>query len=133
MKLTEIYAKKKNVLSFEIFPPKKDDELKDIEPTLDVLCELSPDYISVTFGAGGSSNNNKTIALAKKIKDVYHVEPVVHLTCLCYDRHEIDEFAKQIAASGKRLFAAVVCQPTALPFRKAASACRAFNSSTLLQ
>ena len=100
MKLTEIYAKKKNVLSFEIFPPKKDDELKDIEPTLDVLCELSPDYISVTFGAGGSSNNNKTIALAQKIKEVYHVEPVVHLTGLCYDRHEIDEFSKQIADQG---------------------------------
>ena len=100
MKLTEIYSNKKNVLSFEIFPPKKDDELKDIEPTLDVLCELKPDYISVTFGAGGSSNNNKTIALAKKIKEVYHVEPVVHLTCLCYDKHEIDEFAREIAAEG---------------------------------
>ncbi len=100
MKLTDIYAQKTNVLSFEIFPPKKDDELKDIEPTLDVLCELKPDYISVTFGAGGSSNNNKTIALAKKIKDIYHVEPVVHLTCLCYDKHEINEFSKEIADAG---------------------------------
>ncbi len=100
MKLTDIYNSKENVLSFEIFPPKKDDELKNIEPTLDVLCDLKPDYISVTFGAGGSSNNNKTIALAKKIKEVYHVEPVVHLTCLCYSKEEIDEFAKQIAAEG---------------------------------
>ena len=100
MKLTDIYNSKENVLSFEIFPPKKDDELKNIEPTLDVLCDLKPDYISVTFGAGGSSNNNKTIALAKKIKEVYHVEPVVHLTCLCYSKEEINEFAKQIAAEG---------------------------------
>lgn len=100
MKLTEIYSKNNNVLSFEIFPPKKDDELKNIEPTLDVLCDLKPDYISVTFGAGGSSNNNKTIALAKKIKEVYHVEPVVHLTCMCYSKAEIDEFTKQIAAEG---------------------------------
>lgn len=100
MKLTDIYNSKENVLSFEIFPPKKDDELKNIEPTLDVLCDLKPDYISVTFGAGGSSNNNKTIALAKKIKEVYHVEPVVHLTCLCYSKNEIDEFAKEIAAEG---------------------------------
>lgn len=100
MKLTDIYNGKKNILSFEIFPPKKDDELKNIEPTLDVLCELEPDYISVTFGAGGSSNNNKTIALAKKIKEVYHVEPVVHLTCMCYSKAEIDEFTKQIAAEG---------------------------------
>lgn len=101
MKLTEIYEnKKKGVLSFEIFPPKKDDELIDIEPTLEILSDLKPDYISVTFGAGGSSNNNKTIALAKKIKEKYHIEPVVHLTCLCYDRGEIDRFAKEIAAEG---------------------------------
>lgn len=100
MKLTEIYSSKKNVLSFEIFPPKKDDELKNIEPTLDVLSELKPDYISVTFGAGGSSNNNKTIALAKKIKENYGIEPVVHLTCMCYSKNEIDEFAKEIASEG---------------------------------
>ena len=100
MKLTQIYESKKNVLSFEIFPPKKDDELKNIEPTLEVLSELKPDYISVTFGAGGSSNNNKTITLAKMIKEKYGIEPVVHLTCLCYDKHEIDEFAKEIMNEG---------------------------------
>lgn len=100
MKLSQIYSKKENILSFEIFPPKADGELKNIEPTLDVLSELKPDYISVTFGAGGSSNNNKTIELAKMIKEKYRIEPVVHLTCLCYDRHEIDEFAKKIAAEG---------------------------------
>ena len=51
MKLTEIYNSKKQVLSFEIVPPKKDAELMNIEPTLEVLSELQPDYISVTFGA----------------------------------------------------------------------------------
>lgn len=45
MKLTDIYKSKKNILSFEIFPPKHDAELKDIEPTLDILSELKPDYI----------------------------------------------------------------------------------------
>lgn len=100
MKLTEIHEKKKNVLSFEIFPPKKDEELKNIDATLEILCDLKPDFISVTFGAGGSSNNNKTIAIAKKIKEVYHVEPVVHLTCLCYDRAEIDAFTNVLRAEG---------------------------------
>ena len=69
MKITDIHEKKKNVLSFEIFPPKKDEELKNIDATLEILCDLKPDFISVTFGAGGSSNNNKTIAIAKKIKE----------------------------------------------------------------
>lgn len=100
MKLSEIHKQKKSVLSFEIFPPKKDHELKNIDKTLEILCELNPDFISVTFGAGGSSNHNKTIELAKKIKDEYHVEPVVHLTCLCYDRAEIDQFSKELADEG---------------------------------
>lgn len=100
MKITDIHEKKKNVLSFEIFPPKKDEELKNIDATLEILCDLKPDFISVTFGAGGSSNNNKTIAIAKKIKEIYHVEPVVHLTCLCYDKAEIDEFSKVLKAEG---------------------------------
>lgn len=100
MKISEIHKKKKSVLSFEIFPPKKDEELKNIDSTLEILCELKPDFISITFGAGGSSNNNKTIALARKIKDEYHVEPVVHLTCLCYDRAEIDMFSRELASEG---------------------------------
>lgn len=101
MKISDIYKNKgKNVLSFEIFPPKKDEELRDIEPTLDILSELKPDYISVTFGAGGSSNNNKTIDLARKIKEVYHIEPVAHLTGLAYDEYEIDEFTKRLADAG---------------------------------
>ena len=100
MKVSEIYKNRKKSLSFEIFPPKKDTELRNIDETLDVLCELKPDYISVTFGAGGSSNCNKTIELAKKIKEKYKVEPVVHLTCLHYDRQEIDEFAKVLTDSG---------------------------------
>lgn len=99
MKISELNNKKKS-LSFEIFPPKKDSELKNIDATLDILCELEPDFISVTFGAGGSSNCNRTIELAKRIKQNYHVEPVVHLTCLHYNKAEIDEFAKILTAEG---------------------------------
>ena len=100
MKIADIYKKKETVLSFEIFPPKKDSELKNIDATLEILCELKPDFISVTFGAGGSSNCNRTIELAKKIKNKYHVEPVVHLTCLSYDKAEIDEFSKVLQSEG---------------------------------
>lgn len=100
MLISEIYGKNKKSLSFEIFPPKKDSELKNIDATLEVLCELKPDFISVTFGAGGSSNCNRTIELAKKIKYEYHVEPVVHLTCLSYSKSEIDEFSKVLVSEG---------------------------------
>ena len=99
MKISD-HCKKKKSLSFEIFHPKKDSELKNIDETLSVLCELNPDYISVTFGAGGGSNCNSTIEIAKKIKQQYHVEPVVHLTCLHYNKAEMDEFANVLAAEG---------------------------------
>lgn len=94
MRIADIYSKKDTVLSFEIFPPKKDSALKNIDATLEVLCKENPDFISVTFGAGGSSNNNKTIEIANKIKNQYSVEPMVHLTCLSYEKSEIDEFYK---------------------------------------
>ncbi|MDE7268400.1 MAG: methylenetetrahydrofolate reductase [NAD(P)H] [Lachnospiraceae bacterium] len=100
MRIADLYGKGKTVLSFEIFPPKKDTELKSIDATLEILCELKPDFISVTFGAGGGSNRNKTIELAKKIKYEYHVEPVVHLTCLAYDKSEIDTFSKVLKSEG---------------------------------
>ena len=99
MKVSQVYKTKRS-LSFEIFPPKKDTELSNIDETLEVLAELKPDFISVTFGAGGSSNCNRTIELAKKIKYEYGIEPVVHLTCLHYDKNEIDEFAKVLKDEG---------------------------------
>ncbi|MCR5440952.1 MAG: methylenetetrahydrofolate reductase [NAD(P)H] [Lachnospiraceae bacterium] len=100
MKLTEIYNNKDRVLSFEIFPPKAAEELENIDETLEILCDLKPDYISVTFGAGGSSNNNKTIAICRKIREKYHTEAVAHLTCLCYDEKEIDEFCRELQDNG---------------------------------
>lgn len=100
MKISEIYEKKQRSLSFEIFPPKKDSDLKNIDETLEVLCALKPDFISVTFGAGGSLNCNRTIELAKKIKYDYCVEPVVHLTCLSYSRREIDAFIEVLTKEG---------------------------------
>lgn len=104
MKIPEIIEQKKlegkPSFSFEIFPPKKAETLKNIDETLEMLCDLSPDFISVTFGAGGSTRNSKTVEIAKKIKEKYHVEPVVHLTCLYYSKQEISEILKELEAAG---------------------------------
>lgn len=97
MKISEVYQQKKPVLSFEIFPPKRDTTLKSIDETLGVLCGLHPDFISVTFGAGGSATNSLTVGLAKKIKKEYGIEPVVHLTCINYTKEEILAFADELA------------------------------------
>ena len=100
MRIIDKFSKTRPVISFEIFPPKRDTTLKDIDKTLEVLCSLNPDYISVTFGAGGSAVNNQTLEIAKKIKNEYNIEPMVHLTCLHYNKAEIDTFVKQIEDAG---------------------------------
>jgi len=101
MKLDYLFEKgRRQVLSFEIFPPKRGAALKNIDETLEILSSLHPDFISITFGAGGSAANNSTIKLAKKIKEVYHVEPVVHLTCLNYTKAEIKGMLDEMRAAG---------------------------------
>lgn len=104
MKVTKIFEEKKRtgkpVLSFEIFPPKKEEALKNIDATLERLCDLHPDFISVTFGAGGSAVDNQTVELARKIKNRYGVEPIVHLTCLHYGKEEISTILHQLKENG---------------------------------
>ncbi|HOO28977.1 MAG TPA: methylenetetrahydrofolate reductase [NAD(P)H], partial [Lachnospiraceae bacterium] len=87
--LREKLAKKRPILSFEIFPPKREEALTDIEGTIEVLCDLKPDFISITFGAGGTDTNSLTIEMARLIKEKYGTEPMVHLTCLNHDHEEI--------------------------------------------
>ncbi len=104
MKIPAIFEEKKKinkpVLSFEIFPPKKEAALKNIDETLEMLCDLNPDFISVTFGAGGSTVDNQTVEIAKKIKNNYGIEPLVHITCLHYGKQEIAEILRQLEDAG---------------------------------
>lgn len=104
MRIPQIFEEKKKqgkpVLSFEIFPPKKEAALKNIDETLSLLCDLHPDFISVTFGAGGSAKDNKTVEIAKKIKNEYGIEPIVHLTCLYYNKEEISAILNQLQDAG---------------------------------
>ena len=69
-------------LSFEIFPPKNHDgDISSIYQTIDELAKLKPDFISVTYGAGGSTTEN-TVEIASKIKNEYSIEAVAHLSCI---------------------------------------------------
>lgn len=99
MHVAQIFKQKKPVVSFEIFPPKRDEALKSIDGTLEVLTELKPDFISVTFGAGGSLTNSKTVEIAGKIKRNYGIEAVAHLTCLNYSKAEIIEMVNNLKAN----------------------------------
>ncbi|HBQ63118.1 MAG: methylenetetrahydrofolate reductase [NAD(P)H] [Trichococcus flocculiformis] len=96
MKIESKFQKKKPVLSFEIFPPKRDKAIQNIDETLAILSELNPDFISVTFGAGGSHTDNQTVELAKRIKQQYGIDPLVHLTCLNSSKFEICELLEEL-------------------------------------
>lgn len=72
----------RTIFSFEIFPPKKNMPIDTIFNTLDELKDLRPDFISVTFGAGGSENCDNALAIAKRIQDECHVESVIHMPCI---------------------------------------------------
>ena len=100
MIISNLFEKKKPVISFEIFPPKKEAELQNIDATLQTLATLHPDFISVTFGAGGSSADNRTVKLAQKIKKDYGIEPLVHLTCISNSKEEIKEILGQMESAG---------------------------------
>ncbi len=99
MKIKKMF-KKGTVFSFEIFPPKKTSSIETIYKTLEELKGLSPDFISVTFGAGGSSNNNASIEIAQKIKEEYGVESAIHLPCINYTKDEIVNILGELVDHG---------------------------------
>ena len=69
MKLSNLFNEKKMVYSFEVFPPNINSDISTIYSTLDGLKDLKPDYLSVTYSAGGGSNNARSIEIASLIKN----------------------------------------------------------------
>lgn len=74
-------SENKNTLSFEVFPPKKDGEFEKAFEVLDSLGALSPDFISVTYGAGGS-RSGKTVEIASYIQNTLKIDAIAHMTCV---------------------------------------------------
>jgi methylenetetrahydrofolate reductase (NADPH) len=81
MKIKEIFKSKKPVVALEVFPPKADVPIETVFDSLEQFEALKPDYISVTYGAGGSTAG-RTLEIADKIKNHYHIEALAHLTCV---------------------------------------------------
>ena len=99
MNTSEIF-KNKTTFSFEVFPPKKTSPIETIYNTLDELKNLKPDFISVTFGAGGSENSETTLSIANRIKTVCNVESVVHLPCINLTKEEATSLLTDFRAAG---------------------------------
>jgi len=91
MKISDIFKAKKAVYSFETFPPKADSDISVIYDVLASLSDLKPDYISVTYSAGGKSNNARSLEIASLLKNKYHIEPLAHLTCINSTKEKVEE------------------------------------------
>lgn len=100
MKINELFNSKELVFSFEIFPPKVTSPISTIYNTLEELKDLKPDFISVTYGAGGSLTDNRTTELSSVVKEKYGVESVAHLTCIASTKEEIDIILDDLKVKG---------------------------------
>ena len=98
MFIRDIFAQKKPVLSFEVFPPKKDSGLDNVISAVDELSKMPIDYMSVTYGAGGGTSKY-TFNICKELME-RNVTPLAHLTCVSSDRETINERLTQLRELG---------------------------------
>lgn len=88
MKIRELLSKNNFILSFEVFPPKREGNLESLYETIREIVALDPHFISVTYGAGGSTRD-KTVEIASTIKNDIGREVLAHLTCVNATKDDI--------------------------------------------
>ncbi len=101
MKIHEILGKNRPLLSFEFFPPKKPESEYILHETVEILSKFYPDFVSVTYGAGGSTRDN-TLRWTLDIKEKYGLDVMMHLTCIASSKADIKEIATKLKEYGVR-------------------------------
>ena len=100
MKFRDLYAKSKRpILSVELFPPKTAKGRAHLDEELTRLVRYPVGFVSVTYGAGGSTQSN-TLSLVKGIRETYDVTTVPHSTCVGASRQDVREYVDQAIADG---------------------------------
>lgn len=99
MKIRDALAQHRPTFSFEFFPPKDDIGFWDLYRTIQSLKPLEPTFVSVTYGAGGSTRR-KTVELVQRIKNDIHLEAMAHLTCVGASRQELQQVLDELRAGG---------------------------------
>jgi len=99
MYIKDIFEKKNPVISFEVFPPKKESGFEGVKKAIDELSKSNVDYISVTYGAGGSTSK-KTGEIASYIQNDLNTTSVAHLTCVSSTKNEIQTKLEEFRSLG---------------------------------
>jgi methylenetetrahydrofolate reductase (NADPH) len=99
MHILDIFARDSTTISFEFFPPRTDQAWEELFQTISDFEALQPSFVSVTYGAGGSTRE-QTHALVVRLKERTSLEPVPHLTCIGHSQEEIRSILERYATSG---------------------------------
>lgn len=98
------------VISFEVFPPKNEAAMANLNEILPELAALAPDYMTVTYGALGSTRD-RTLDIATRVQSQFNVPTACHLTCVGSSRGDLDQILLQIHAAGIRNIVALRGDP----------------------
>ena len=98
MKLSKLLSEDRLSLSFEVFPPKTDTAFESVKQATEEIAALRPSFMSVTYGAGGTSKY--TLDIAKNIKERYGVPTLAHLTCVSSTKQTVKERIADMKAAG---------------------------------
>ncbi|HEY4246389.1 MAG TPA: methylenetetrahydrofolate reductase [NAD(P)H] [Lacunisphaera sp.] len=99
--ISELLATKRAVRSLEFFPPKDDAGVEALRQTATALKRISPDFVSVTYGAGGSTRE-RTAQVSRLLRNEIGFTVMPHLTCVGHSREELNDVADQLHAGGYR-------------------------------
>ncbi|HZN89017.1 MAG TPA: methylenetetrahydrofolate reductase [NAD(P)H] [Thermoleophilaceae bacterium] len=99
MRIADLIRERRPVFSFEFFPPKTDEGRRTLEGSLEILKDDSPDYVSVTYGAGGTTRN-RTVEITKSIKRDLGIEAMAHLSCVGEPAERLVEILAEIDSAG---------------------------------
>src|SRR6516225_4200632 len=99
MRISEALSTARPFYSFEFFPPKDDEGSRQLFATISALQPLRPAFVSITYGAGGSTRA-RTVALAKQIQHEIGLTVVAHVTCVGATRSELRSLFGDLARAG---------------------------------
>jgi methylenetetrahydrofolate reductase (NADPH) len=99
MRIADLLERQRPVFSFEFFPPKTDEGHQTLRNTLEILKDDQPNFVSVTYGAGGATRNT-TVEITKTIKRDFGIEAMAHLSCVGEPRERLVEILEEVQASG---------------------------------
>jgi len=99
MLIRDLLASREPSISFEFFPPKTDEAATQLQGTISALRELEPAFVSVTWGAGGSTRD-KTIEIVTNIKRETGIEAMAHLTCVGSSREDLEGILDRLTVAG---------------------------------